>query len=216
MIRILIITFALSSIICSQAQDDTTALKRGTVYPGYFITLDGDTVHGYILNSNLWYNQTMVFYYKDSTDRENRIKFRAKEIKGYKVGNRIYDSFKHPGSYSTHSYNFFYRRITGPLCYYIWYYDPDRGNLSEPVLTLEGIAEALILEDGELWTQDIVRKGDGELIDVNPIGFAKKMSQIIEDEPELAKKIKNKEEGYRSIDMLKIVEEYNAKQADKN
>lgn len=211
MIRILTITFALSSIICSQAQDDTTSLDRGTVYPGYIINLEGDTIRGYILNSNLWYNQSIVYYYTDSSNRENRIKHKAKDIKGYQVGNRIYESFKHPATYSTHTHNFFLRKITGPINYYIWYYDPDRGNLTEPELTLEGMSAAMLFEESELWFQEVVKKGDDELIDLNPIGFAKTMSGIVEDDPGLAKKVKDKETGYKSVDAAKIILEYNAR-----
>ena len=210
-IRILIITFVLLSITCSRAQDNTTSLQRGTIYPGYIITLESDTIHGYLLNSNLWYNQSMVYYYSDSSNRENRIKYKAKDIKGYQVGNRIYDSFKHPATYSTHTHNFFLRKITGPINYYIWYYDPDRGNLTEPELTLEGMSAALLLEEDELWTQEVVRKGDDDLIDLNPIGFSKTMSGIINDDPELVKKVKEKETGYKSTDAAKIILEYNAR-----
>ncbi len=142
--RLIFITVLLLSGILTRAQDDTTSLQRGTIYPGYIIELEGDTVNGYILNSNLWYNQVMVFYYADSSDRENRIKYKAKDIKGYMVGNKIYDSYKHPATYSTHAYNFFLRKFTGPVNYYVWYYDPDKGNLIEPDLTLDGLASALL------------------------------------------------------------------------
>lgn len=211
MIRLIFISAFLLSGIFSFAQEDTTSLQRGTIYPGYIIQLKGDTVHGYLLNSNLWYNQVTVFYYADSSDREHRIKYKAKEIKGYKVGDRIYDSFKHPGTYSTHAYNFFQRKITGPVNYYIWYYDPDKGNLTEPEITLGGLASAFLFDESALWTQEVVQKGNDDPVDLNIIGFAKTMSGIIKDDPELARKVKDKETGYKSIDGAKIVQEYNSR-----
>lgn len=211
MITLIFISAFLLSGIFSFAQEDTTSLQRGTIYPGYIIQLKGDTVHGYLLNSNLWYNQVMVFYYADSSDREHRIKYKAKEIKGYKVGDRIYDSFKHPGTYSIHAYNFFQRKITGPVNYYIWYYDPDKGNLTEPEITLGGLASAFLFDESALWTQEVVQKGNDDPVDLNIIGFAKTMSGIIKDDPELARKVKDKEPGYKSIDGEKIVQEYNSR-----
>jgi hypothetical protein len=210
-IRLIFLSILLLSGFFTRAQDDTTSLHRGTIYPGYIIHEKGDTVQGYILNSNLWYNQVMVFYYADSSDREHRIKYKAKEIKGYKVGNRIYDSYKHPATYSTHAYNFFLRKITGPVNYYLWYYDPDKGNLNEPDLTLEGLAAAILFSESELWTQEVVQKGNDDPVDLNMIGFAKTMSGIIKDDPELAGKVKEKEPGFKSIDAAKIVREYNSR-----
>jgi hypothetical protein len=207
--RLIFISVLFLCTYFTQAQEDTTSLQRGTIYPGYIIQREGDTVHGYLLNTNLWYNQVMVFYYTDSSDRENRIKYKAKDIKGYMVGNRMYDSYKHPANYSTHAFNFFLRKITGPVNYYLWYYDPDKGNLIEPVLTLEGLASALLFSEDELWTQEVVKKGEDDPVDLNIIGFAKTMSGIIKDDPELARKVKDKESGYKSIDAAKIVQEYN-------
>jgi hypothetical protein len=209
--RLIFITVILLSGILTRAQNDTNLLQRGTIYPGYIIELEGDTVYGFILNSNLWYNQVMVFYYADSSDRENRIKYKAKDVKGYKVGNRNYDSYKHPATYSTHAYNFFLRKITGPINYYIWYYDPDKGNLMEPVLTMEGLASALLFAESELWTQEVAQKGNDDPVDLNIIGFAKTLSGIIKDDPELARKVKDKETGYKSTDAAKIIQEYNSR-----
>jgi len=39
--------------------------------------------------------------------------------------------------------------------------------------------------------------------------FRKNMSKLVEDDPALAKKIRNKEEGYRYTDLEKIIREYN-------
>lgn len=196
-----------------KAQEDTTALQRGTIYPGYIITLDNDTIEGWLLNINLWLNQHQTFFYDDPDNHKGRIKYTAKELKGYKVGNRIYESIRFEGQYSSHKDNFFMRIITGPISYYLWYYDPDRSKLSPVSMTLDDLSDAILFEENELSTQDLIRKLDGEMISLGQlkylVNFDKNMSKLVSDYPELAEKIKNKEDGYKWIDAKSIINEYN-------
>lgn len=197
-----------------KAQSDTLIVERGTTYPGYIITQEDDTIHGWLLNINLWLNQHMTFFYDDPDKREDRIKYKSKEIKGYKVGNRIYESIKFAGLYSTHAYNFFMREITGPIDYYVWYYDPDRSKLSATDISLNDISNAIIFEENELSTQELCRKFDEDMINLGQlkylVNFDKNMSKLVSDYPELAEKIRNKEEGYKWINAKEIILEYNA------
>ena len=65
------------------AQVNKPEPERGSILPGYIITLQGDTIKGYLLNINLWLNQKMTFLYKDPEDREGRVRYKPKEIKAY-------------------------------------------------------------------------------------------------------------------------------------
>jgi hypothetical protein len=198
----------------SKAQNDTLPLERGTTYPGYIITSEGDTTQGWLLNINLWLNQHMTFYYNDSANREGRVKYKAKELSGYKVGNRVYESLKFKGLYSNYSVNFFMRVITGPINYYEWYYDPDRSKLSPTNFSLKDISDAILFEENELSTQKLCRKLDGEMVELGQLkylfNFDKNMSKLVSDYPELAEKIRNKVEGYKWINKKEIIREYNA------
>src|SRR5665647_3850986 len=89
--------------VLSCAQGSQPEPKRGSVLPGFIITLQGDTVKGYLLNINLWLNQKMTFLYKDPDDREGRVKYKPKEIRAYQVGLRYYESFDHPFTNSMRS-----------------------------------------------------------------------------------------------------------------
>ncbi len=71
------------------------------------------------------------------------------------------------------------------------------------------------LQESELWTQEIAQKGSDDPVDLNIIGFAKTMSGIIKDDPELARKVKDKETGYKSTDAAKIIQEYNSRRMNK-
>ena len=188
---------------------------RGSILPGYIITLDGDTVRGYLLNINLWLNQHMTFYYKDPADREGRIKYKPKEIKAYQVGSRFYESMKYPFSYSIHPNNFILRRVDGPIKYYVWYYNEDRSKLMSPDISLADLTSAFLFDEKELWKNEFGKKGDGEFTELTSLKFlmkfAKNMSEYVKDDPELAAKILNKEMGYQNIDIEKIIREYNLK-----
>ncbi len=197
-----------------KAQEDTIALQRGTIYPGYIITLENDTIEGWLLNINLWLNQQETFFYDDPDNHKGRAKYKAKELKGYKVGNRVYESLRFEGKYSSHKNNFFMRIITGPITYYLWYYDPDRSKLSPVNMTLDDLSDAILFEENELSTQDLIRKLDGDMINLGQlkylVNFDKNMSKLVSDYPELAEKIINKEDGYKWINAKEIIKEYNA------
>jgi predicted nuclease of restriction endonuclease-like RecB superfamily len=194
------------------AQDDLSEPQRGSVLPGFIINLNGDTVKGYLLNINLWMNQHMTFFYTSPDDPDHRIKYRPKEIKAYQVGNRFYESMKYPFSYSLYPYNFILRKVDGPIKHYIWYYNENRAKLMSPDVSVEELGKAFVYEENELWKDEFARKGDGELTPFDfkfLVKFAKNMAAYVEDDRSLSQKIKDKVKGYQSVDIERIVREYN-------
>jgi hypothetical protein len=188
--------------------------ERGSVLPGYIITIKGDTVKGYLLNINLWLNQKMTFLYKDPNDREGRIKYTPKEINAYQVGPRHYESFDHSFTNSIRSENFLLRKVDGPIKYYIWYYDEDKSKLvGWDKITLADLGKAFLFEESELWKDEFAKKGNEETLTPFDLKFlmkfAKNMSEYVKDDAELAQKIANKTEGYKNINIEAIVREYN-------
>ncbi|MFA5816045.1 MAG: hypothetical protein WC865_10535 [Bacteroidales bacterium] len=207
---LLLISFSLPA----GAQDDQSQPERGSVLPGFIITLQGDTLKGYLLNINLWMNQQMTFFYKTPDDKEGRIKYKPKEIRAYQVGNRFYESMKYPFSYSIYPQNFILRKIHGSIRYYVWYYNEDRAKLMSPDISLAELTKAFVFVEDELWTDEFGKKGDGEFTKLSDfkflMKFAKNMSAYVADDTELAQKILNKTKGYQNIDIEKIVREYNS------
>lgn len=196
------------------AQNKESGLERGSIHPGYIITLKGDTVKGYLLNINLWLNQKMTFLYSDPEDRKGRIKYTPKEIKAYQVGNRYYESIKYPFVYSTHAENFILRKVDGPIKYYVWYYDEDRNKLmSLDKLSLADLEKAILFDESELWTDEFgLKQNEKTLTPFNLkfiMKFSRNMADYIKDYAELAKKIENKQEGYKNINIEAIIREYN-------
>jgi hypothetical protein len=190
-------------------------MERGKVYPGFIITLDGDTIDGHLLNINLWLNQHMTFMYKDPENAEGRVKYKAGEIKAYQVGIRYYESMDYTFAYSTKTRNFILRKADGPINLYIWYYDEDRGKLLSPDISLAELAKAYLFEEKDLWSNAFGKKKNGEFTELTSVKFlmkfAKNMSAYIADNPELARKVLDKTPGYQGTigGIEKIIREYN-------
>ena len=197
----------------SHAQKDSLFVPRGTKNYGYIITLEGDTVPGYILNLNLWNNQMMTFYFKDLADGDKGTKYRGKDLLGYQAGPRIYERLKFSGLYSPYRYNFFLRKQDGAIDYFIWYYNNDVNKLSGSDALLTEASDAFLIDEEELWVESIGRTQDGKIIEFGTMRFrmkfSKNMSKLVRDDHELAKKILQKQEGYRFSDLEKIIREYN-------
>ena len=197
------------------SQENQPEPERGSVLPGFIITLKGDTVHGYLLNINLWLNQKMTFFYKDPSDREGRVKYTPKEIRAYKVGTRFYESVDHPFTNSIRSDNFILRKVDGPIKYYVWYYDEDKTKLMVwDKISLADLGKAFLFDESELWKDEFAKKGNEETLTPFALKFlmkfAKNMSEYVRDDVELAQKIADKKEGYKNINIEAIIREYNA------
>ena len=219
--------FVLAFILVTAAHPASCQQKERvqlwTLYPGYVVTKDNDTIKGYLMLKNLINNQDKVFFYKSKSDKkEDAVKYKPKDIKAYKVGPRYYESFKFKPSVSTYSandaktYHFVLRVLDGPLSLYRWYYETiekskERVNVDaeHPLNTKVDLS----FNEDELKYITLGRKNGGEIIDFNSMkmlmGFKKNMSKLVADYPELAGKIAKKKEGYQHQDIENIVKEYN-------
>jgi len=197
------------------SQDSRSEPERGSVLPGFVITLQGDTLIGYLLNINLWLNQKMTFFYSSPDDREGRVKYTPREIRAYQVGPRYYESIKHPFTNSIRQDNFLLRKVDGEIKYYVWYYDEDKTKLMVwDNISLDDLGKAFLFDESELWKEEFGKKINEEsLMPFNfkfLLKFAKNMSEYVRDDAELAQKIADKTEGYKNINIEAIIREYNS------
>jgi len=211
--NLFVVFLSLLPVLCS-AQESPPAPNRGSVLPGFIITLQGDTVRGYLLNINLWLNQKMTFLYKDPDDREGRVRYTPKEIRAYQVGPRYYESITHSFTNSIRSENFILRKVDGPIKYYVWYFDEDKTKLMAwDKISIADLGKAFLFDESELWKDEFGKKENEETL--TPFAFkfllkfAKNMSEYVKDYVELAQKIANKTEGYKNINIEAIIREYN-------
>ncbi len=216
---VFILLCCLSNLCVTYAQEDTTQVKLWTIYPGYVITLDDDTVHGYLLLKNKISNQEKVFFF-DSEDAEEPIaKYKPKDIRAYKVANRNYKTLKFSAEYTTAKYHFFLKEIDGPISMYCWYYDDkERVKIDEDDIWNSTIDFSF--NENELSIQKIGVKFGGEPVDFGDLKFLlkfkKSMSEYVSDYSGLSQKIANKQEGYKYIDLEKVIKEYNFWYQEKN
>lgn len=205
------------ALIIAQESD----LDRGTIYPGYIVKLNGDTVHGFLLNINLWLNQHQTYFYADTLDKKNRQKYTAKDLIAYQVGSRHYVSMKRIFVNSIYKQNFILRKQHGAIDLYVWYYDQDRSKLASPDITLVDMTKVLLFKEQDLWKNTFGMKSDGTFTELTGLKFllkfAKNMAAYVADEPELAAKIAAKTPGYLGIDrdIESIIVEYNQLKKEK-
>jgi hypothetical protein len=199
------------------AQDSKDNVKLWTIYPGYVITHDNDTIYGYIKLNNHVSNQQKALFYNSSDDKKFTEKYKPKDIKAYKTGSRFYSSFKFWPETEAKGHHFFYRMIAGPISLYVWYYETTEQSKERLKIDDENILNSKIdlsFSEDELSTQLIGIKHSGEPTQLDKLkfltNFKKNMSKYVEDYPELAEKIANKEEGYQYANLEEIIKEYNA------
>lgn len=186
----------------------------GKKYPGYIIQLNGDTVKGFLKADNRCSiggigssNQNTAEFFLNESDKKPVDKYKPDEIKGYKIADKVYESIAYSGGMLKKP-NFNLVVQEGTIRLYEWY------------STVEGYT-MLQRQSGEDWkafdnrrfdTKLIVAKDPKEPIEYGMLGmqFAKKMPDLISDNPEMAKKVANKEAGYKFLNMFAVIDEYNA------
>ena len=204
------------------AEDTIFNVKLWTKYPGYVITRDNDTIRGYLMLKNLVNNQDKVLFYNNQDDEKYTEKYKPKDLKAYKVGPRFYESFKFkpPVTYAGNdakTWHFVLKVIDGPFSMYKWYYETTQRSEERVKIDEEHPLNTKIdlsFSEKDLEDHTYGLTPSGEFVDLNSLkmltNFKKNMSKLVADDPQLAEKIKNKEEGYRYYDLAKIIREYNA------
>lgn len=215
--------FAFSSLILlllltipsfTDAQEEV-ALKPRWMYPGCIISLQNDTLKGYIEFMTPLANQMMVRFYTEPSENRPSGKYKPDDIKGYLVESLYYESVPFSGEGVSRKNSFMIKILDGPVSLYKWYYDPDLAfggqDLNEAMGT-ENVMDVDLYEGLE--TQVFgVKKGE-KPVDFYSMKyvmkFKKNMSEFVAADTELAGKIENKEPGYTHDYLVRIIQEYNA------
>ena len=198
------------------AQLPGDSLNQATMYPGYIVTNQQDTIDGFLYLSNVAANQYRVFYFTSPDDPESKVKYKPKDLIAYKVGSRLYESFEFKATNAMNKRNFFLKVIDGPISMYRWYYEPESRSSKRVMIDEENLLNSSIdlsFDESDLTGQDIVIKLGGEPINLSApkylMKFKKHMAALVEEDAELVEKIQRKEKGYTFGYQEKIIEEYN-------
>lgn len=193
---------------------DPSVYTVGKKYPGFIIELDGDTVHGFIEANNrcaaggLGYsNQNRCEFFLNENDKKPKEKYGPEDIAAYMIGDKFYKSIPYSGGLFKKN-NFCLEVKKGRITTYEWYATKDGFSTMN-----KGSNESW--EDYDKRRYDIrqvlMNVTQDEAYDWNDLvlGFAKKMSKMTADYPELSEKVKNKDKGYKVLNILEVIEEYN-------
>jgi len=208
--------FVLVCCLLSAQNNNSEQVKLWTIYPGYVITHDNDTIHGYIKLNNYVDNQRRALFYNDPEDEKYAEKYKPKHISGYKVGPREYESFKFWPEKEANKVHFFLKVIDGPVSLYQWYYEPQSRTDERVKIDDDNVMNSeidLSFSEEDLSTELIAIKNGGKPQQLDNLkfltNFKKNGSKYFSDYPELADKIANKEEGYHWENLKEIILEYN-------
>lgn len=222
MIRIFTLTLLfLSTYTTSFAQENPNfqvdwspeIYQVGKIYPGYIIETEGDTLHGFIKALNRCSpggigksNQNTVEFYSNKTDKKPSKKFSAKNLLGYKIADKLYESIKYSGGlFKAPNFNLVVQ--DGAIRTYEWY------------ATVENYT-SVVKQQNESWNDYYARRYETKIIFARnadepeelssiALGFRKKMSKLVDNNQELVDKINDKEKGYGILRIYDIVKEYN-------
>ncbi len=187
------------------AQDWTGTYKYYDIYPGYIITLTGDTTKGYVEHGNRSSNQKNCIFYTDASKKDKQ-KYKASEINGYGVADKHYRSIHFTGGLNSKPIGFVLVLKPGRVTQFFYYSKKDN------VMEIMGKNETQAEYDARIHTDEVV----WQKLDETPfqqteliLGYAKKISKLLADYPELSAKVENKEKGYGLLNIYKVMDEYN-------
>jgi len=184
------------------------AYSYGQQYAGYIIDADGNKTEGFIKYKNRYAMQQGVEFFTEKGNRKSRVKYKAQDLKEYKVGDHLYHVIHYSGGLLKKPLRGNLVVKTGCISEYIWY---DR---DENFATMrKNVGESQEDFDNRLYPSKTVylKKGSDEphSTDYYALGFAKRVSALVSDNQELSEKVANKEKGYRMLKFYAIIEEYN-------
>ena len=209
----LLLAFALLISGLTYAQDfDDNWEDRSEKLPGYVITNKGEKIEGYLKRFLKIKSQRKVKFFKTLDDKP--VVYDPKDLKAYKIGEDYYETHPYEGL-SGKTKVFLLRTVEGKISLFDYYIRVEDDKGAEMTLKKDGNKEIILDFDGTKIQTEVlaVKDGDDYLKFASPkvlFSFKNVMSKYVSDYPELAKKIKSKEKGYRVLGILKIVNEYNA------
>lgn len=206
---VLVLAVLVSGLGFSQIDDNWEDVSEKL--PGYVITNNGEKIEGYLKRFLKIKSQRKVKFFKTLDDKP--VVYDPKDLKAYKIENDYYETHPYEGL-NGKTKVFLLRTVEGKINLFDYYIRVEDDKGRELTLSKEGNKEISLDFDGTKIQTEILAVKDGKeyLKFTSPklmFSFKGVMSKYVSDYPELAKKIKNKEKGYRILGILKIVNEYN-------
>ena len=171
----------------SKAQNYMEPLAARQLYPGTVVTLDGTVIEGYVYNNYRDKNQKQCVFYKEKDGRGEHV-YKPDELKSYTIENTEYRSVNYDGTLKLGKpgRNFVFVAQKGAITTYGYY---------------SGSEQQIF------WAKD----NEGPVIGTDlTFGFRKNINKLIGDNADLSGKVERKEKGYGMLNIIDIINEYNA------
>ena len=164
----------------------------------------GDTLKGFITVYNPLAREQKAVYYQDMANIRTKKVWEPTRAKGYFTDGKFYEAIPYPTT-SDNQPNVYAEQVKrGKICMYIWYsINPraEKKNERKPEDTYE---------EKELLKDVLLRKGNGEVENINTFHFSnfkKAMSEFVKEDKELSARVAKGELGRDKVE--DIVDEYN-------
>ncbi len=209
-LRTLLSTGLFIALTASYAQDWSSDVYRGgELYPGYVIDASGKKSEGFIKYQNRYTMQNEVLFYTDKDDKKSKQDLKTKDLTEYKVADKLYRCINYSGGLSGSAVRANLVVNDGCITEYVWYNRAENWAIMQ-----KGASETEEEFMARMYPSVMVfmKPGDEKprSLDYFGLGFAKKMSEYVSDNADLAKKVADKEKGYGMLKIQAIIAEYNA------
>jgi hypothetical protein len=191
------------------AQDwSTDVYKYGELYPGYIIEANGTKTEGFIKYQNRYSLQNNIIFFTDKDNRKTKKKYKSQDLLEYKVADKLYHCIHY-------SLGLLKKPIRGNLVVkegciteYVWY---DRDENYTTMRKQAGETQEEFMNRMYPPTTLFLKDGDSEVKTIAGMAlkFSKKASEWLSDNSDISGKIVAKEKGYKAINILQIIDEYN-------
>ena len=176
-------------------------------YPGYVITLTGDTLRGYVVHGDRVQNQQKAIFYADVNDKKTKKEYKPADLKGYRVGDKEYRTIQYSGGLLKKPLNFILVKDDARILTLLHYTKEELG-----FIQVRKSGETDQEYDERICTEEVLfKKGDEELIKLTSflMNFKKNMEKLVSDHTELYAKVQRGDKGYGKLNVLDIIKEYN-------
>ncbi len=201
--------FLFLSLVSFGQNWSTDNYKYGELYEGYIVDSKGQRFDGYIKYRNRMIMQEEVIFYRELNNPSVKKKYETADLKEFKVADKHYHVIPYSGS----KVKFEMRAnlvVSDEGCFkkYVWY-TPASGYKTMKKLPGESSEDfgnrkfpptAVYYKEGATY---------GITDETFEDNFPKLMAAYINDNKELSKKVKQKQQGYGMNDLLNIIAEYN-------
>lgn len=198
----------MTSITLSAQDWSTDVYKYGEEYPGYVIEANGNKIEGFIEYRNRYSMQNEVVFFKTKGDKKSKIKFDTGDLKEYKVADKLYHCINYSGGLLSKPIKANLLVSDGCIREYVWY------NRAENYTTMQKLQG----ESDEDFNKRLYppvtiyyKEGDEKPVETSyfAMKFTTKMAAYVAKDKELAAKVTAGEKGYKMLNILDIIAEYN-------